>query len=106
MSPKLILEVAPDVAVENTIILTVPRSGLGQPFPGAESGADGAEARSSSSRARAASRCLLGSPNVFLIINVINDYFSKTTKVSKIKSHSSHNPSLWCVGFHNSSGYK
>lgn len=52
MSPKLILEVALDIAVENTIIFIVPGSGLGQPFPGAESGADGAEARSSSSRAR------------------------------------------------------
>lgn len=53
MSPKLILEVALDIAVENTIILTVLGSGLGQPFPGAESGAEGAEARSSRSRARA-----------------------------------------------------
>ena len=32
-----ILEVALDVAEENTIVLIVPESGLGQTFPGAES---------------------------------------------------------------------
>ena len=41
-----ILEVAPDVAEENTIVLIVPESGLGQPFPGTESlGRDRTEAR-------------------------------------------------------------
>lgn len=47
VSPRFILEVARDVAVENTIVLIVPESGLVQTFPGAESLVkDSAEAES------------------------------------------------------------
>ena len=68
VSSRFVLEVALDIAVENTIVLIVPESGLGQPFPRGKSlsrgraGAGGTQARPSG--------CLLGSLNVFLIIKV------------------------------------
>lgn len=99
--------------MENTIVLIVSETGLGRPFPGAESlDRDRAEVRSSKksvearrSKARA-SACLLGSLNVFLSIKVIKDYFSKAMKGCKPKSNSSHEPSHRCIGFHNSAIHK
>lgn len=80
----LILEVALDaVAVENTIIPIVPEGGWGQPLLGPESLCTDRAGPGLDGLGQATSRCLLGSPNAFLITKVINDYFSKTAKVSK-----------------------
>lgn len=87
------------------------RKRAGQPFPGAESLGRaaatvrrGVRAGGTQARPPPAAPCAL--QRFFPIRKVINDGFSKTMQVYTMKSNSSHNPSLWCIGFYNSSIHK
>lgn len=94
VSSRFVLEVALDIAVENAIVLIVPESGLGQPFPRGKSLSRG-RAGAGGTQARALwlplglSKCFFSDYKSYFT----SDYFSKSTKTCKIQSNSSHNPS-------------
>lgn len=84
VSSRFVLEVALDIAVENTIVLIVPESGLGQPFPRGKSLSRG-RAGAGGTQARALwlplglSKCFSDYKSYFT-----SDCFSKSTKTYKI----------------------